>query len=507
MTPSNMRLLNVTAIVVTVVAGGPRAAAKDYPGLADCELLAKLKPLWKRALKELNVPGAALVVVQNDEIIALETYGRRNVATGAPVTPDTMFYVASCTKPFTAAGVAALAEEEQLALDAPVRHYLSRFALADEQAATTITVNDLLCHRPALTDGAIVYHDAYTGQITDDLYYARLAHVRPGDAPRYTNVHFTLLGRVIRAVTGQSLKDHLAKRIFAPAGMSRTTAYASRMYSDDDCAVPAVISAGRWVTSPVVKTDRTMHAAGGMGTTALDLSRWLRLNLNRGRIDGRQVLAPETIEAMHKYQSRTEPSGQIRCMDGFGLGWQRGTYRGETPLLSHGGGYIGTAAYMCLLPEQNAGLAILANGAPHGQGLSDVMAVAICDILIDREPQDLLAAYVQRIERLCEHLKSQQPTGGNPAEGDALTLAPTAYVGTFVDPNGRGGQLQVRLEDGKLVAAAGDLPYHLYSTGPDAVAAVIVPGMQREATFRIEDGRVVALEMEVDDELVIFRKQ
>src|SRR5262249_40504064 len=157
--------------------------------------------------------------------------------------------------------------------------------------------------------------------------------------------HFTLLGRVIESVTGKPWRDFLDARLFQPAGMTRTTGYASRMYGDANVALPCRETAEGWTVSPLIKTDRTMHAAGGLGTTARDLGQWLRLNMNLGTVNGKRILSEAGARQMQTPQSQGEPEGKIRRLEGFGLGWQLGTYRGR-PYATHGGGYVGAAAHI-----------------------------------------------------------------------------------------------------------------------------------------------------------------
>src|SRR5262245_22196048 len=162
----------------------------------------ELRERWARAMESLRVPGLAVVAVRGDEVVLLETAGVRNLDR-QPVTPDTLFYIASCTKPFTATLVAQLAEAGRVDLDAPVKRYLPRFRVADAELTERLSVRDLLAHRQGLNSGAIVFLDAFTGEITKDRYYHFLGAVRPAKRYGYSNVHFTLAGRVVEAVEGK----------------------------------------------------------------------------------------------------------------------------------------------------------------------------------------------------------------------------------------------------------------------------------------------------------------
>ncbi len=256
---------------------------------------------WAEVMDEFDVPGMAVAIVQDGRILAIETFGMRAPgeagSDGGPApTPGTIYYIASITKTYLATAVCALADDGKLSLDDPVGKHLPRFALANAPggSAREITIRDLLCHRPGIGKAEpIVTLDAFTGEITEDRYYRWLATVQPSGETAYSNVHFTLLGRVVEAVSGMSWRDYLDERVLEPAGLTRTTGYASRMYGDPDCALPMERVEGEWRVCRLKKTDHTMHAAGGLGASATDAARWLMLHMNDGEIDGKRVISAE----------------------------------------------------------------------------------------------------------------------------------------------------------------------------------------------------------------------
>src|SRR3990172_13105654 len=121
--------------------------------------------------------------------------------------------------------------------------------------------------------------------------------------------------------------------------MTRTTAYASRMYGDPDAAIPCEFEDGALVPARQRKTDRTMHAAGGLGASIHDLGRWLRLNVDRGTIDGQRILSSASTEEMWNTQApmKKPMSMGLRTRDGYGFGWAVGPYNNDTRMLDHGG--------------------------------------------------------------------------------------------------------------------------------------------------------------------------
>ena len=426
-------------------------AAPSFPPEDDPAdgLLEGLPERWEAAMEDLRVPGLAVVVVLDDRVALLRGFGRRDVETGRPVTPDTAFYIASATKPYVALALRALADEGKLDLDRPVREVLPRFRLADPEATARITVRDLLCHAPGLHHGMIVLLDAYTGEITEDRYYHYLAEVEPAGAPAYSNVHFTLAGRVIEAVTGRGWRDELAERLFAPAGMTATTGYADEMYAREDVAYPTVWGATGFVHASVRKDDSTMHAAGGLGTSARDAGRWLRLNLNHGELEGEEFLSAEGALDLLTPQSSSTGGGPLFQATGFGLGWQVSSFQGHT-VLQHGGGYVGTASFFSFVPELGIGVAALANTDTGGNVLCSVVVRDVYEALMGDTQEDYLSRIVAQLSARWARESAADEEAMAAVE---LSLAEDAYAGAYT--NELWGTLHVAFEEGRLQAHLG----------------------------------------------------
>jgi CubicO group peptidase (beta-lactamase class C family) len=475
------------SLLAALLLGSATAAEPVDPALKG------LRERWAEAMKELNIPGVAVVVVRDNRVIHLEALGVRDPDGAKPVTPDTYFYIASCTKPYLAMLAARLAEEGKLDLDAPVKRYLPRFQVADAELTEKLTVRDLLTHRQGLNSFPIVFLDAFTGEITEDRYYHFLKEVKPTKRCEYSNLHFTLAGRVIEAVTGKNWRDALREHLFQPVGMGRTTGYASKMYADEDAAFPLEARDGGWALIANRKTDRTMHAAGGLGTTARDLGRWLRLNLNGGEIDGRQILSRRGIEPMQTLQAKAAggPRGGDLKSEGFGLGWQIGSCK-DIRVVLHGGGYPGAAAHISFLPDKRVGVAVVANtGAAAGPFVSEVAALDVYKRLLGVEGEDILPRLKKQYGEYIAR-RRKDPAAPNPAEGKGLSLEPEKYAGTYENANW--GTARVGVKDGKLTAVLGELAMEIKSNGADRMQFRNAwTERWREARFEVKDGRVVAV--------------
>ncbi|MFT5048853.1 MAG: CubicO group peptidase (beta-lactamase class C family) [Chlamydiales bacterium] len=494
---SSSRALGAIALILCAAPGFGQEQPMD---IRECEIFEGLVERWEGAVESMGVPGCSMAIIMDGEVYACGSFGVRNPV-GDPVDADTMFYIASVTKTFTAGALARLSEQGRVDLDAPVQQYLPRFKLANKEATRSITVRDLLCHRPGINSRPIVFLDAYTGQITEDRFYYWLEQVEPLGAVNYTNVHFTLAGRVLESITGKPWKDALDEQIFTPTGMRRTTAYASRMYSDENVAFPMERDAsGRFVACKTRKTDMTMHAAGGSGTTARDGARWVLLQLRDGEIDGTNVLSPKTARAMRTYASRSEPRGNPAVRNGFGMGWMLGSYR-DHPYVTHGGGYVGTAAHLSFLPEEGLGVVVLANGSPSGTLFCDLVSGDIYDRLLGEEGhEDMLPRMVERLKQRT----TPEPAPDNLVAANQLSVDPRIYAGVY--SNEHWGEITFSLGDGELSARFGQLAMTLEADGRDRFLARTSAGDEYNGILVVEDERVLQVVLDDDGTLLRFER-
>lgn len=494
----------LVGIFAAFVSLAPSSAhAGDPAGTVTTPEFAELARRWREVMPEFLVAGMSVVAVRDGQVAYLECFGERNLEQKTPVTPDTAFYIASCTKPFTAMGVMQLADAGKLDLEAPVRKYLPRFELADADLAQKCTVRDLLCHRTGIHSQPIVVLDAYTGEITDDRYYHFLRSARSRGACEYSNVHYTLLGRVIEAASGQTWQDYLLKHVLQAAGMKHATPYADELYARPDVAVPYAHDGEKLAPAQQRKTNATMHAAGGLAASARDMAQWLLLNTNEGEVDGRRVLSPARLREMGALECAGQARGRIRVEKGFGLGWGVGTYRGR-PMLKHGGGYPGAAAHVYVLPEQRIGVAILASGPePAALFIDQVVSIHLIDKLLGESHPDLLPRLLEEVHKRLPELKERWAKKSAPFADAELSLPRERYTGTYTNPHW--GTLKVESENGLLRARLGSLARTAAPAGRDAFT---LPDDEDAAgRFVVEGDKVAAVELTLDGEAVRFERQ
>lgn len=327
-------------------------------------------------MKRLNIPGAALAVVEGERIVHLHGFGRARPGGGAPV-PQTPFFIGSLTKSFTALAVMQLVEAGKIELDAPLQCYLPWFRVADPRASTQMTVRHLLNQSSGFSqkDGWYSLADFDEGPGSTERQARNLATCRlihpPGTAFEYSNVNYNLLGLVVEAASGEPYADYIRGHIFEPLEMkhSHTSKAAAR---EDGLAV----GHQSWFGFPVAVADLPEPSgalpSGQLISSAEDLGHYLIAHLNQGRYNGAQVLSAQGIAELFRPAVEVDTMGFAEA--DYGMGWfVEETAQGVR--LSHKGTVPDFFAYMALLPEQKLGMVLLANA---NQLLIDYSMLQVC---------------------------------------------------------------------------------------------------------------------------------
>ncbi|WP_050030161.1 serine hydrolase domain-containing protein [Verrucomicrobium sp. BvORR034] len=344
-------------------------------------IAASLRPF----VADQTISGAVALVVNKDQVLSLETVGEADLSAKKPMTEDAMFWIASMTKPMTAMGVMMLVEEGKVEVDAPVAKYLPEFKgqmlVAEKSAdkvvlkkpARPITVKDLFTHtsglvgKSPLEDQAL---DALSLREAVFTYAISPLQFEPGSKWQYCNPGINTLGRIIEVVSGQPYAEFMQGRFFTPLGMKDTTFWPTdaqmeriaKSYQPKADKSPGLEETTvKYLTPPLSDRKRMALAAGGLFSTAGDLSRIYRMILNGGELDGKRYLKTETLKQM-----TTNQTGDMKVSFSDGMHMGLGFHivnepQGVTAALSpgsfgHGGAY-GTQAWID--PTRGLGIVLL----------------------------------------------------------------------------------------------------------------------------------------------------
>ena len=366
-----MRPLLPALLAVLLATGCHREPAADAGPRPD---LHEQNAVFSYALQELQdrgeFAGAVTLVVAPRGAIALEAFGLADIESQRPMRRDSVFWIASMTKPITAMGVLMLVEEGKLGLDDPVSKFVPAFRAqtlttksGPAQPRRAVTVRDLLTHTSGLTGAS----PNPAGQPVDTLSLAAMTDfygrqpllAEPGTKWAYSNAGINTLGRIIEIVSGQPYADFVQRRFLDPLGMESTsfwpiselTARQATPYGKDKTTGALVAAGNSRFSSPLSDRRRTAIPAGGLFSTAEDLTQLYQMILREGELDGHRYLRPETLKLMTTNQLGDLPKVSFAPGMHMGLGFHLVNQpQGVTESLSpgsfgHGGAY-GTQAWI-----------------------------------------------------------------------------------------------------------------------------------------------------------------
>jgi CubicO group peptidase (beta-lactamase class C family) len=327
----------------------------------------------RRVMSQRDIPGAAVAFLRGDTVVHVRGHGVAERGRGTPVTTETVFQIASLTKPFTAIAVLLLADEGRLSLDAPASRYLDW--LPDRYDA--VTVRQLLTHTSGVSpDMRRANVDEMSEAEFQRRFLERPASFAPGAAFQYANAGYTLLSQIVERVSGQSFGAFLRLRVFGPLGMQHSS-YRQPRSSDGRHATGYDL-----VDSTLQEAPHVFSGWGNSGieTTIEDLARWAQA-LNR-----RELLSPSRYHAMFT-PGRLSPDTALNfpfrgARAAYGLGWFLTTDRGDS-LITHGGAIAGFSSVLHWLPGRRWTIIVLSNKKQGSdrQGEAEALAGAVLQAL------------------------------------------------------------------------------------------------------------------------------
>jgi len=452
-----------------------------------------------KAMEEIGaVPAVGVAIVRPDRTVWVDALSIESQAVDA----NTNFYIASCTKAYTALLAQHLDEEGVINLEDPITKYLPQSQFAPELEANKVTIRDLITHTSGMSNDPIVHRLAYTGEHDPDMLIDLLQYTTRNSAGRghfqYTNFGYNLYTIISDKVTGKPWQDWLAELLFEPAGMTRTTAYMSKVEQPGwRLAKPHLNLIGEpFREASLIKTDKSMQSAGGLITTATDAGKWLQLQLNGGKLNGKQVIPAAHIEVSHQKHVKTggdDFGGFGRAY--YGYGWRVGTFHGH-PNVNHFGGYPGYLTHFSFDPEAGIGLAVLTNEGFWGDNIMNLFAGFVYDWWYG-DPDKVEADYEKELRKMVASAKktSKRIAADRDKRSERswqLEYDFPVYAGTF--SSDKYGTVVVTPVDESLHVQSGNLecvatPF----TEANTIRVEMSPGRGSVIQFLLEDGEVVGL--------------
>jgi CubicO group peptidase (beta-lactamase class C family) len=487
------------------------------------------KAFIKGEMKTWNVPGAAILVIEDGKVVFSEGFGYKDVEKKTKVTPKTLFGIGSCSKAFVSLPIAMLVDEKKVDFDKPIREYYPAFALHDAYATEYLTIRDLLSHRTGLPryDTAIDPKDASRDEAMKKLKYFKL---NKGIRERfqYCNFHYMAAGAVVDKVSGITWEEFVLKRIFKPLNMKSSSLSSEALKKSPDYAFPYKMdmealkkfpeNQAEYVGVPLkkipVQNIGIYGPAGSINSNLEDMAKWVMLHLNQGNAGGKQLVSSNALTELFTPQILTGgPLKYEEILPGsYGMAWMITPYRGHY-LVSHDGMIEGYTAHVGFIPGKNSGLVILTNRADNDEFIASVSFSTYDRVLGLKEiswSKRLIDEYPAALAGL---KKSRETEEKNRKKDTKPSHALADYAGKYEHP--AFGVAKIAFENNNLMFSLRDieatispLKHYQYDTFKTSSKS-IVGGFDMKVNFMMnENGDIdrvlLPLEHAVDD--IVFRK-
>lgn len=445
--------------------------------MTEQQFLTSFRAKVEEGLKLWDSPSISIGIIKDGKTVLCEGFGLRDVEQGLPATKDSLYQIGSCTKAFTAALVAILADQGKLSWDEPIVNYMPEVRFYDDNTTSTLTVRDLLCHRSGLPRHEYSW---YGSDFTKDELIHNLRYLEPNQPIRakfqYNNYGYILAGHIVEKLTGKTWEQCVREYILDPLGMTRSNMFVDVIAADPDHAEPydrtdpaADLVHGMekipFYKMPAEDFEKGIGAplgpAGTINSTAEEMLKWVAMHLNGGEFESKRIISEAAIRELHTPHmlipvSRDLPGGEVKGHS-YALGWMVHTYRGYT-LVEHGGNINGFSGYTSFLPELNLGVVAYTN--MNVSFLHEALSREIYDYYIGVESGDWVNRYYKQMTKLGGSRGDMMKAyTGEQAEGTTWSHPLDAYTGTFA----HGGYMPVTvtLEDGKLFLQFNDVKTEL----------------------------------------------
>jgi len=416
--------------------------------------LEKLTALANKTLKDTGVPGIAIAVVHRDAVIYKQGFGVRQAGKPDRIDPDTVFQVASMSKPIASTVLAALVGEGAIGWDDRVIDHDAGFRMYDPLVTREVRLRDLLCHRSGLPD--------HSGDLLEDMGYDRQEILRrlrfqPPDSSfrtqfAYTNFGYSEAGYAAAKALGESWEELAAKKLFAPLGMNSSSYRFADYAKAKNRALLHVRVDGQWTAKNTRQPD-AQAPAGGASSTLNDLARWMRLQLNDGKWEGKPLIAASALADTHTPQIVTGFSTEQGRVSSYGLGWIVSVERGGKVFWKHSGAFsLGMRTEVAIFPTEQLAIVVLSNAAPTG--VPEGLVESFFDLVLYGQPQRDWVEFANRMfdEETKKDLGKERDYSHPPAQ-PLPALKPAAYAGKYA--NDFFGTIEIEENKGALVLRMG----------------------------------------------------
>jgi len=392
----------------------------------------KLEELAKKMIADGGVPGLAIAVVYRDEVIYLDGFGVRDTKTADAVDADTVFQLASLSKPISSTIVAALVSDGVVEWGSRIADLDPGFQLHDAYPTEQVTIRDLLAHRSGLSGNA--------GNDLEGLGFARdhilhqLRYLKPTSSFRagyaYSNFGFTEAAVAAAKPTGKAWEDVAQEKLYGPLGMKSMSSRNADFVKRPNRASLHVRVNGKW-TPLATRNPDPQSPAGGVSSNVRDLAQWMRLEFGHGKFDGKQLIKEAAIAPTHVPLMQRGNHAITKAPSFYGLGWNISFGR-DGLVWNHAGAFSrGARTVASLMPSEQLGIAVLSNAFPTG--VPDALAASFFDFVFTGSlTRDWVTPWNAVYESITgPAIEAAKSAYGKPPASSSPALPAAAYAGTY----------------------------------------------------------------------------
>jgi CubicO group peptidase (beta-lactamase class C family) len=416
----------------------------------------RLKGIEKQfnsVLETTKTAGFAVAIVEGDKIIYAKGFGFSDFENKTPVDANTLFAIGSSTKAFTSALLGLLRDDDKLSFNDSPRKYVPNLEFYNDEMNNNIIIKDLMRHSTGLPrhDGAWYFFPSHS----KDSLVMRMKHHEPFTGVRqqwyYNNFGFLLQGVITEKITGESWEKNIEDRFFKPLGMNRSKTTIEGMKTSSNASFGYDLDADRNIEKLDYYDIAGMSPAGSINSSVNDMSQWMMLWLNDGKVGEKQILPENYIkEAMSSqmvaaagFPSKELPDVQYA---NYGYGWFLHSYKGHY-MVEHGGNIDGFSASVALYPSDSLGIVVLAN--QNGSAVPRLIRNIAADHMLKVEKTEWAKKHKEDLEKA---LKAQEESKDDKELSNVKNTRPSHtkldYIGIY---SHRGyGSFEIELKNDSL---------------------------------------------------------
>ncbi|HML36800.1 MAG TPA: serine hydrolase [Bacillota bacterium] len=403
-------------------------------------------------LKKYKFPGMGIGVIKDGKVLFSGGFGLADIEAGVPISGDTQFAIASCSKAFTATLLGMLQDEGVLELERPVREYLPDFEMYDPVATAQCTLKDMLTHRTGLGG----YDALWSDDLTREDLWKRLKYLKPNkpfrSAVQYSNLIYAMAGHVAEKVTGESWDKLIKEKIFMPLGMTNSNTSITEMLKSGSFASPY----WQGEDGPFRVENWNVDLGGpaaAINSTINDMLKWLQFNIDRGQWAGKQLISQAAMEEIHlahvRYKLWKWDFDEAPPIAGYGMGWYNDVYKGH-PLYFHIGEIEGYCSMQMVLPREKLGIVCFNNVHKPCILAQASVAYTIIDNVLELGESNWSERFFEQRDNYGYLLEdwNLDLVGNERVNGTELSHSIDCYEGRYYNPGH--GTIDIMEKDGRL---------------------------------------------------------